>query len=240
MSGPSFIQVPAAPPTLRPARIVLQAIAVFTWYAGSLFLGAGRLDWIRGWISVVLWMNGMAVIGLAGYVFNPAVISARLDWRHKDTKHFDKIFLAAYSPLVFIQPAIAGIDAERFHWSNMPFVFSYVGEIAFIVGVALIAWVLSVNPFAEATVRIQTDRGQTVVDTGPYRVVRHPMYVGFFLMSLGPPLIWGSFWALLIGAAIVVLMIWRTRREDQTLRRELPGYEEYAARTRYRLVPGLW
>ena len=102
------------------------------------------------------------------------------------------------------------------------------------------AWVLRVNPFAEATVRIQRDRGQTVVISGPYRFVRHPMYIGAFLMYLGMPLVLGSVGALTLGAAIVALMIWRTSREDLALRQELPGYEEFTKRTRYRLLPGVW
>jgi protein-S-isoprenylcysteine O-methyltransferase Ste14 len=219
---------------------VLQTIAAFTWYAGSLFLGAGRLDWTRGWICAALWMTGMATIGVLGYRYNPAVMDARAHRRFKDTKRFDKIFWAAYFPLVFLQPAFAGIDAVRFHWSAMPFALFYVGAIAFVLGMALVGWVLCVNPFAEATVRIQTDRGQTVVEIGPYRVVRHPMYVGAFLIFLGQPLMWGSVWALVWSMLTVALMVWRTSREDQTLRQELAGYEEYTARTHYRLVPGVW
>jgi protein-S-isoprenylcysteine O-methyltransferase Ste14 len=112
--------------------------------------------------------------------------------------------------------------------------------MAFILGIVLMTWILRVNPFAETTVRIQMDRGQTVVTSGPYRFVRHPMYVGAFLMYLGMPLVLGSVGALTLGAAIVALMIWRTSREDLTLRQELPGYEEFTKRTRYRLLPGVW
>ena len=97
-----------------------------------------------------------------------------------------------------------------------------------------------VNPYAESSVRIQTDRGQTVVTSGPYRFVRHPMYVGIILMSLANPLVWGSAWALAMSGVLILLFLWRTAKEDQTLRRELPGYDEYAAQTRYRLLPGVW
>jgi protein-S-isoprenylcysteine O-methyltransferase Ste14 len=143
-------------------------------------------------------------------------------------------------PLFSIQPAVAGLDAVRYHWSSMPFEFVYVGIILFALAMVLIASVLVVNPYAESSVRIQTDRGHTVITSGPYRLVRHPMYVGSFLMNLGMPLILGSVWALVLTGVITLLFVWRTAHEDQTLRRELPGYEEYAARTRYRLLPGLW
>jgi len=122
----------------------------------------------------------------------------------------------------------------------MPFGFVYVGTILFALALFLIMWVTVVSPFAETSVHIQTDRGHTVVTSGPYRFVRHPMYVGAILMDLSTPLIWGSGWALGLGALIMSLLIWRTGWEDRTLRQELAGYEQYAATTRYRLVPGLW
>ena len=103
----------------------------------------------------------------------------------------------------------------------------------------LIAWALCVNPSPKqrsAYSPIVGDCGHV----GPYRFVRHPMYAGFFLMFLGLPLVLGSVLALIVGVVIVVLMIWRTSREDQTLRQELAGYEQYAAVTRYRLLPGVW
>jgi protein-S-isoprenylcysteine O-methyltransferase Ste14 len=242
MSNASAVgpHVPSVEARLSPAKRLLQIIASFVWWIGALFVGAGRLTWIRGWISVALWVTGMTTIGIIGNHYNPSVMDARAQWRHKDTKRFDKIFLAAYFPLVLIQPAVAGLDVVRFRWSSMPFGFVYVGAIAFILSMVLIGWVLCVNPFAEATVRIQTDRGHTVVMSGPYRVVRHPMYVGSALLFLGTPLVWGSVWALIVGMATVVLMIWRTSREDQTLRQELAGYEQYATVTRYRLLPGVW
>ena len=240
MANPTAVEQPPATPTLNPARGLAQLIGASAWWTGSIFLSAGRLDWTRGWISVVLWVTGMTTIGVVGYRFNPAVMNARAQRHRKDTKHFDKVFWALYFPLVFIQPAIAGLDVVRFQWTSVPFGFVYVGAIAFTLAMALMAWVLCVNPFAEATVRIQTDRGQTVVTSGPYRFVRHPMYVGSFLMYLGMPLVLGSVGASIIGVAIVALMIWRTFREDETLRQELPGYEEFTMRTRYRLVPGVW
>lgn len=115
-----------------------------------------------------------------------------------------------------------------------------MGSILFALALALITWVMVVNPFAEKTVRIQTDRGQTVITSGPYRYVRHPMYVGLILLFVSTALVWGSVWALGLDAVMAVLIIWRTAREDRTLRLELAGYEQYAAITRYRLLPGLW
>ena len=240
MANASAVDQASAPPSLNAARGLAQLLGASAWWTGSIFLSGGRLDWVRGWISVVLWITGMTAIGVIGYRYNPAVMNARAQRHRKDTKHFDKVFWAFYLPLVFIQPAVAGLDVVRFSWSSMPFGFVYPGAIAFVLGIPLLAWVLCVNPFAEATVRIQTDRAQTVVTSGPYRFVRHPMYVGALLMYLGMPMVLGSVGALILGLAIVGLMIWRTSREDETLRQELPGYEEFIKRTRYRLLPGVW
>jgi protein-S-isoprenylcysteine O-methyltransferase Ste14 len=189
---------------------------------------------------VALAVVGMPAVGLIVQRYNAPVLEARSNWRHKDTARFDKIFLAIYGPLISIQPALAGLDAGRYHWTSLPFGFVYVGSILFAGALALITWVMVVNPFAEKTVRIQTDRGQTVVTSGPYRYVRHPMYVGLILLFVSTALVWGSVWALRLDAVMAVVLIWRTAREDRTLRQELLGYEQYASVTRYRLLPGLW
>lgn len=239
--------VTATPATTEPTpaasrfnQKLIPTLLAFVWLGGSLFLGAGRLDWIRGWITFALWIVGVSAVALIVQHYNPSVLQARAKWRRKDTKSFDKIFLAVYLPLVIIQPALAGLDAGRYHWSSMPFAFVYVGAAFFVLSLGLITVVMILNPFAESTVRIQTDRGHTVITSGPYRLVRHPMYVAMILMYVSTALILGSVWALGLGSVLAVLIVWRTAREDQMLRQELPGYQEYAAITRYRLLPGVW
>jgi len=205
-----------------------------------LFGGAGRMDWTRGWIFLGLYVAAMVVAGLAIHHFNPELMKAREQWRSKkDTKPFDRIFLAIYMPLTFIQPAIAGLDV-RFGRTPMPAATIYWGATLFVLGAVLIAWTLAVNRFAETTVRIQTDRGHQVVSSGPYAVVRHPMYVGMVVMYGAGTLILGSLWALVPTALMTVLLIVRTALEDRTLRRELAGYEDYTRQTPYRLLPGVW
>jgi protein-S-isoprenylcysteine O-methyltransferase Ste14 len=221
-------------------RPIAQMLGAFVWALGSLFLGAGTLHWTRGWICVALWLTVMPAVGLISSHYNPGLLRERAKWLRKNTKRFDKIFFAVYLPLVLLQPALGGLDAVRYRWSSLPFGFVYLGAVIYVLAMSIVAWVLATNPYAESSVRIQTDRGHKVVTSGPYRFVRHPMYVGSILMYFGMPLVWGSVWALVLAAVAALLFILRTALEDETLRRELPGYEEYAAHTRYRLLPGVW
>jgi protein-S-isoprenylcysteine O-methyltransferase Ste14 len=214
-------------------------LAMIIWF-GAAFAGAGRLDWARGWVCIAIYALVMAATGALVKRFNPGLTEARARVLRKDTPLFDKIFLWTYLPLTFIQVFVAGLDVVRFHALPLPEWTLLPGIVLFAAAMAMVAWSLLANPFAESTVRIQPDRGQTVVSTGPYRFVRHPMYVGLILIWPAAALMWGSGWAMAVAALMLILVVWRTAKEDSFLRRELPGYQEYAALTRFRLVPGLW
>ena len=214
-------------------------VATGLWFA-VLFGAAGRIDWLRGWIYVAASLTALLVTDVVVRRANPVVLDAREKWRRKETKPFDKVFLLIFALFFFLQPAIAGLDAVRFRWSSIPAWAIYVGLTFFAVGSTLVAWTLAVNPHAESTVRIQTDRGHAVISAGPYQIVRHPMYLGIILGYLGGPLILGSMWALSISGVLIALFVARTALEDRTLSHELQGYKEYAVKTRYRLAPGLW
>ncbi len=222
-----------------PRKLFRMLVSPALWIA-ALFGGAGRFDWTRGWIAVAAYLAGMGAAGIVVARVNAGLMEARLDWRRNPLKPFDKVFFALLLPLVMLQPALAGMDAVRFRWSPMPAWLAAPGVLLFAAATALITWTMAVNRHAESTVRIQTDRGHTVVDRGPYRVVRHPMYAGSILMYIATPLMLGSLWAMAFTAAIAALFIWRTVMEERTLRDGLSGYKEYAARIRFRLVPGLW
>ena len=135
---------------------------------------------------------------------------------------------------------VAGLDV-RYRWSSgIGPVMQIAAMLIVIAGYALVVWATGVNAFFSQVVRIQSERGHTVVSSGPYRNVRHPAYVGMLLVVLGAPIMLGSWWALIPGAISAVLMIVRTALEDRTLQAELPGYHDFAQHTRYRLLPGVW
>jgi protein-S-isoprenylcysteine O-methyltransferase Ste14 len=226
---------------LGPAAVkrMLQILAFTAGWSALLFASAGRLDWPRGWICLAVQLFGLAITAILVVRKNPDVIAARARTR-ADAKGFDKLFTALYTPLVFVVPAVAGLDAVRFGWSPMPFQTVWPGVFLYLLAAVPVMWAMTANPFLETQVRIQTDRGHRVIATGPYRLVRHPMYVGMILQNIATPLILGSCWTYVPVAVTIALFLWRTAREDRTLRGELAGYEEYARHTRFRLLPGVW
>lgn len=224
----------------RSAKTILQALIIPAWWTIALFGSAGHLAWKRGWICTVLYVGAMHVSRAVLKRVSPSLLQNREKTIRNDTKPFDKIFLRGFLFLIIVLPVIAGLDVMRFRWSALPLWTTYPGIALFAVSVVLITWTLAMNPHAESSVRIQNDRGHSVISTGPYRLVRHPMYVGLILLHASMSLILGSAGALGVAATIAMLLFWRTAREDRTLRQELPGYEGYTSITRYRLMPGIW
>ena len=206
-----------------------------------LFLFAGRLDWWMGWVYVVL-VVGVTVI--SRYLMirrNPELLEERTNaLSREDTKRWDKIMapIVAIGPLV--QIIVAGLDF-RFDWSP-PFALwvELLGIVLMLIGYLFAAWAMLTNAFYSSTVRIQTDRGQHVITEGPYRLVRHPSYLGFMIGYGATSLALSSVWSLVPAVVVIIVILVRTGLEDATLHKELPGYRDYAQKTRYRLLPGLW
>lgn len=222
------------------ARKFLQALIIPAWWIGALFGSAGHITWKRGWICTVLYLGAMYVSRTVLSRLSPSLLQNREETIRKDTKPFDKFFLRSFLSLIVVLPIVAGFDVVRFHWSALPFWTIYAGIALFAASVVLITWTLAMNPHAESSVRIQDDRGHSVISSGPYRFVRHPMYVGLILLHVAMSFILGSAATLGVAAAIALLLFVRTAFEDRTLRSELPGYEDYTSITRYRLMPGIW
>ena len=215
-------------------------LTAFTMIWGVLcFVSAGTLDWLRAWIYVALMVSGFLLSAVVVFKINPQVIAER-GKIHADAKSIDKIIIAVYSLLLLATPIVAGFDAERFRWTSMPFAYVYLGTVLYAVSLIPPVWAMAVNPYLETAVRLQQDRGQFAITSGPYRFVRHPMYVGVILNQFATPLVLGSMWAYVPSLVIAALFVVRTALEDRTLLNELPGYTEFAKHTRYRLLRGVW
>lgn len=225
-----------------PWRAVIRFVITMVFMLGVLFLSAGRLDWWEGWAYTAVALLVLILSRSLMIIKNPDMVRERAEaGQREDVKPWDKILLPAtaiYGPL--ISWIIAGLD-ERFSWT--PDLPDYIQVIA--LGVIFAAdmlgvWAMLVNRFFSSHVRIQIDRGHTVVSAGPYRVVRHPGYAGAILAWIAGPVFFSSYWVAIPTVIVIVLNIIRTELEDRTLQEELPGYRDYAQRVRYRLVPGLW
>jgi protein-S-isoprenylcysteine O-methyltransferase Ste14 len=221
-------------------RLIVSTISSLLIIVLCLFIPAGTLAWFRGWLFLVVLVTASVVITLYLRRVNPDVIAGRVN-RHQGTKRWDRILFVIALPTLMAIPILAALDDGRFHWSHLPWWGCVLGYALLITGMVGLTWAQSVNKFFEPTVRIQTDRGHRVIDTGPYAIIRHPGYVSAYLLFVGIPLALGSLWAALIPAILMVpMMVLKTQWEDQTLQDELAGYKEYAQRVRYRLIPGVW
>jgi protein-S-isoprenylcysteine O-methyltransferase Ste14 len=197
------------------------------------------VNWIAGWAMVIVmagWVMATALVVIPHY---PELLAERLGPK-KGAKTWDTILLSLYGVAMMILWIVAGLDL-RYSWSSgIGPVAQIIAMLLVIAGHTLVVWATGVNAFFSQVVRIQTERGHTVVDAGPYQRVRHPAYAGAILLVLSAPIMLGSWWTLIPGVLCAILMIVRTSLEDKTLLAELPGYKEYAQRTRYRLLPGVW
>ncbi|QDV18649.1 Isoprenylcysteine carboxyl methyltransferase (ICMT) family protein [Gimesia panareensis] len=232
--------VPDKPPQgVNRRRLVLDLIGLLVYLALFMFLPAGTWAWPKGWLFIFI----LLVVVSAGFIIlqrvNPEVIVARTHF-HKGTKHWDKILLSFYFPAMLAIVPVAALDESRFHWFPVPSWVCGIGYALLLAGMGIVTWAEAVNRFFEVTVRIQSDRGHAVIDTGPYAIARHPGYVGGILTAAGMALSLGSVWALIPAGIASIVLIVRTQWEDQTLQEELNGYREYAMRVQYMLIPGLW
>jgi len=210
-------------------------------FVAALFLPAGRLDWVAGWTFLAAFLAFGLGVSLWMLRHDPALLAERQQAQQKgNVKRWDRVIMSLYSVLLFAMLALAGLDAGRFGWSAMPVAGRVAGWAGFLIAAALIWRVMRENTYLSQMVRIQDDREHRVITTGPYRYVRHPMYVGVILFIVCVPLALGSWWAGIPAGLIAGLFVLRTALEDRTLHDELPGYREYATQVRYRLMPGVW
>ena len=220
-------------------RLVFASIAGLVLMAAIVFWPAGRLDWPQGWLHFAIVFISLFVNFFYLQRVNPEVIVYRLH-TGPGTKTWDKLWSVLFAPVFFAIYIIAGFDAVRYQWTSMVVWLWPLGLLFWVCGFLLLARAMGVNPFFEKTVRIQHEREQRVIDSGPYAFIRHPGYLGFFGWCLSIPLLLGSWWAFVPAVLSMFGIAVRTALEDRTLQNELKGYREYAKRVRYRLIPGIW
>ncbi len=207
-----------------------------------LFIAAGRLNWVWAWVYVGVAVSFTLISRIIVIRTNPDLIAERAQsLEREDVKGWDKLIvflLILVGPLAWM--IVAGLD-ERFGWSPEISLALRLAALAIMVpGYIVSVWAMAVNRYYSAVVRIQKDRGQTVVTDGPYRFVRHPSYTTGIVAYLTIPIMLGSLWALIPCSLVAVVTVARTALEDRTLQEELDGYWEYAQQVRYRLLPGIW
>ena len=206
---------------------------------GLLFGIAGRVDWPAAWLIMLLFTGHVVLSGWWLFRHDPELLKERLTTA-SNVPHWDRRIARGNKIVLLIFIATAALDAGRFGWSAMPIVVRAIGTVAVVAAVGVIWWCAAANHFLSARSRIQSERGHTVVQQGPYRFVRHPLYASRIVLILGAALTLGSWIALVPAALNAVLLILRTSLEDRLLTTDLPGYREYAKHVPARLVPGLW
>ena len=218
----------------------LRSLAGFLVFIGvAMFLPAGRLDWMRGWMFLAAFFT--LTIPSLMYLrrTNPEIFAAR-SRIHGGTKTWDKVILSLLLPSMLIEIVLAALDSGRFHGSEVPAWATALGYVFLTVGYLISVWAYRFNKFAEPGVRVQKERGQEVIDVGPYAWIRHPVYLGGLCIAASLPLTLGSLWALIPAAVASATILLRIRLEERTLRDELEGYREYMEHVRWRLVPRVW
>lgn len=222
-------------------KLISRTVFYLVLLALLLLGSAGTLRWPAAWVYLAM----TAVVSIGGGLWlarhDPALLAERLKpVIQREQKPWDKIFMAIMVALWFGWLVLMGLDAGRYHWSQVPLIVQIAGAGLIGLGSYLVYLTFKTNSYAAPVVKIQKERGHRVVTTGPYAYVRHPMYAGALGLVLGAPLLLGSWWGLAGAALLVLAMAMRAVLEERALHAELDGYADYAARVRYRLVPHLW
>lgn len=213
----------------------------FVMLAGILFAAGGDLRWPEAWVFAAEYIvcSGAVVVWLGRH--DPALLRERFAAPvHRDQSLWDRIFILTLIPVFVGWLVLMGLDGRRFGWSHVPVALEVVGALALAASMFFTWLVFRANSFAVPQARLQAQRAQSVIDTGPYAYVRHPMYSGGIFFFVGLALLLGSWLGLIAVPLFIVAIGARAVGEERMLRRGLDGYDVYASRVRWRLVPGVW
>lgn len=220
----------------------IRLVVVYLLIPLILFICGGDLSWWQAWLYSMLILAAAIGGRMWAEQRHPGLTAERQNIENiQNAKAWDKVLAPLMAVSVgFPMVIVAGLD-HRYHWSSeFPLWQIVIGFILISLGYAFAAWALAENRFFSSVVRIQTDRGHVVCDSGPYQFVRHPGYAGSILALFGIVPALGSVWTLIPAALASIIAVIRTVLEDHTLQEELPGYRDYARRVRYRLIPGIY
>jgi protein-S-isoprenylcysteine O-methyltransferase Ste14 len=224
--------------TMKNSYILKHFIGTFIFFL-ILFFSAGRIDYWQGIVYVII---GLIMGTLSYTLLKPdSDLLAERSKAGEGSKKWDKSILGLSFLVTIAMYILAGLDSGRYRWSpDFHWSLTLTGIFLTASGQLLFLLAQKQNRFFSSTVRIQTDRGHAVCDTGLYKIVRHPAYLGSVIQSLGFPLLFGSLWSILPVGLLIVLHLARTYLEDKTLKEELGGYLEYSLKTRYKIIPFVW
>jgi protein-S-isoprenylcysteine O-methyltransferase Ste14 len=222
-------------------KLLAQLVAMIAIFAAILFGAGGTWRWPSAWAFLALFLAASLALSLWLAAVDPALLAERMKSPvQKDQKPWDRVFLLLIMVVYLSWLAVMALDAKRFSWSHAPLWIQVLGAALILASYAGIAWVFRTNSFAAPVIKIQADRKQTVISTGPYAVVRHPMYAFAIWQFVGMPLMLGSWWGLAFVPPVMAAVAVRTLGEEKMLRAELEGYDDYARRVRWRYAPGVW
>jgi protein-S-isoprenylcysteine O-methyltransferase Ste14 len=206
------------------------------------FLSAGSLAWWEAWVYAIVTMVILIGSRLLMMVKDPEMIEERIEANQQENvKSWDKVLVPLTGGFIpMIAWIVAGLD-YRFGLSpEMPFGFQIIALVIYVIANLFGTWAMLANRFFSSHVRVQSDRGHTVIKRGPYRIMRHPGYTSLNLAWLATPILFSSYWMGIPALLNIIATTLRTVLEDRTLQQELPGYKEYTQSVRYRLIPGIW
>ena len=221
-------------------KALVWTVVSFLIMALLLFLPADTVLWPAGWIFWSLLLGFTAVNTGLLFKSNPGLLQERLRLSQPNLKTSDKVLTSVNALLGIVWFILMPLDAMRFHWSHVPLFLQIVGALVVIGFMPLAILTFRENSFLSGMVRVQEERGQTVISTGPYHYIRHPLYASALLFCLGTPLLLGSWYGLLFVPIVIAGLVGRTLLEERVLREELPGYHTYMAQVKYRFIPYIW
>jgi protein-S-isoprenylcysteine O-methyltransferase Ste14 len=223
------------------AKLAFALAVEFLVFAALLFGTAGTLRWIAGWVFMALFFIFALMISIMLLRHDPALLEERLrPIIQKDQAMWDKILIPIVVGLFCAWMALMGLDAVRFRWSAMPVWLQGIGVAGLLWSMYITYATYRENPYLAAVVKIQNDRGHKVVSTGPYAIVRHPLYAGMLLMFPSIALMLGSWYGVAGSILLMVAISLRAVLEERELQVHLPGYSDYAKQVRFRLLPFVW